>query len=60
MTGLMQWYQCPPTGDTRLTGGSCVARDAASACKSLHTMTHSPNCIHDTSKAQGMDTSDGW
>ena len=25
--------ECPPTRDTRLTGGSRVAREAASACK---------------------------
>ena len=29
----MQRQECPPTCDTRLTGGSRVAREAASACK---------------------------
>ena len=30
---IMQRRECPPTCDTRLTGGSRVAREAASACK---------------------------
>ena len=30
---IMQRRECPPTCDTRLTGGTRVAREAASACK---------------------------
>ena len=35
MTGFMQWYECPPTCNTRLTDGTSVARDAAGACEQL-------------------------
>ena len=30
---VRQRQECPPTCDTRLSGGSRVAREAASACK---------------------------
>ena len=30
---IMQRRECPPTCDTRLTGGTRVTREAASACK---------------------------
>ena len=29
----LQWQECPPTCDTRLTGGTRLAHEAASACK---------------------------
>ena len=30
---IMRRRECPPTCDTRLTGGTRVTREAASACK---------------------------
>ena len=39
---IMQRRECPPTCDTRLTGGSRVAREAAGACKLCHTLAPTP------------------
>ena len=39
---LMQRRECPPTCDTRPTGGTRVAREAAGACKLCHTLTPTP------------------